>query len=271
LKKSKKIESQQEIALAFSYLPREIQQYILSFINRDEMKKISLVCKEWYKYVEDLARLYYWQRSPICLQHQNHSFHFLVVGEGFSGRLSFARRFVEGTFKDKVDPVIQETFRKHIKQDGVSILIDLTVTAGQEEYISLRDYYLEKSEGVFVVYSISSHGSFEVAQQMCKDVSKRNIPIIVVGSKQDLEHLREVSYKEGKKLADAYSSFRHNFFEISSKENKGVEKPVIEMVYQCAVRPSSLVCNITQSPPRNSSPLIHIFKPKKRTKFYNFI
>ena len=49
----------------------------------------------------------------------------------------------------------------------------------------------------------------------------KNVKIILVGNKSDLNDQREVSYDEGKKLAD----FKNiPFFETSAKDNKGINE-----------------------------------------------
>lgn len=156
------------------------------------------------------------------------------MGSGFSGRLSFARRFVDNTFTDKYAPVIEETFRKREEVDGCNVPVELIVTAGQEEYSALRDYYLEQAQGIFIVYCIASKLSFYAAQRMCQAIAFRGLPIIVIGAKLDLQHLREVSSEEGQKLANTYNKNKKNFFEISSKENIWIKEPIHEMIRQVA-------------------------------------
>lgn len=59
------------------------------------------------------------------------------------------------------------------------------------------------------------------------------MPIILIGSKCDLEDQRQISFDKGQALANKWNDeFHYNFFETSAKNNINVDKVVFEMVRQ---------------------------------------
>ena len=75
-----------------------------------------------------------------------------------------------------------------------------------------------------VVYDISSRDSFNNVSSWiedCKNQSPKTILIVLVGNKCDLEDKRQVSYEEGKELADKNDFL---FFESSAKDGTNVQE-----------------------------------------------
>jgi GTPase KRas protein len=89
--------------------------------------------------------------------------------------------------------------------DGEVAPLDILDTAGQEEYFAMREQYMRSSHGFVLVYSITSHQSFEeistFQQQILWVKDKYYFPRIVVGNHCDRENGRQVSKKEGAALA----------------------------------------------------------------------
>eukprot|EP01132_Coremiostelium_polycephalum_P009076 gene9076-11116_t len=93
-------------------------------------------------------------------------------------------------------------------------------TAGQEEYIHLRDSYSKNGNGFLLIYSIDNRGSFNeiknIRETICKAKGSLNFPMILIGNKCDLlEKDREISTLEGQNLA---KSWNVPFFETSAKQ-----------------------------------------------------
>lgn len=88
--------------------------------------------------------------------------------------------------------------------DDESCLLEILDTAGQEEYSSLRDQWCRDCEAFLLVFSITSRSSFEQAMVM-RDfvlrVKDREVPMVLVGNKSDLEDKREISAQEAEEWA----------------------------------------------------------------------
>ena len=86
-----------------------------------------------------------------------------------------------------------------------------------------KDDNYKNADGCIIVYDISNKKSFEdikkIYIQKIKDKCKKDIKIILLGNKSDLNYLREVSVEEGSKLA----LNNHFYFkETSCVENRNV-------------------------------------------------
>lgn len=97
------------------------------------------------------------------------------------------------------------------------------------------DNYYKIADGCLIVYDISKKQSFEEVKKkyipIINQKCKKNIRIILLGNKSDLDYLREVSIDEGTNLA-----LDNNFYfkEISCVENKNVDdvfQTMIEMTH----------------------------------------
>ena len=89
--------------------------------------------------------------------------------------------------------------------DGSLIKCLIYDTCGQEKYYSINESYYKKADAILLVYDISSKNSFiklkEYFIPKIKENCQKNIPIILLGNKTDLEESRQVTNEEGIALA----------------------------------------------------------------------
>ena len=95
----------------------------------------------------------------------------------------------------------------------------------------MRDNYYRLGEGFLCVYSITMKDTFNAVHRFYDHIlqvkGKDEVPLILVGSKCDLETDREVSKDEGKALAEKFSC---PFFETSAKTRVTVDEVFEELV-----------------------------------------
>lgn len=156
-----------------------------------------------------------------------------IMGYRSVGKSSLSIQFVDRQFVDSYDPTIENTFAKSIRINNQDYDLKLVDTAGQDEYSIFPDQYSMDIHGYVLVYSITSHKSFEVVQilynkllDMTGKIQSKSptscvssVPIVLVGNKKDLHMERMISHDEGKRLADSWSA---KFVEASAKQNDGV-------------------------------------------------
>ncbi|KAJ3443867.1 ras gtpase-related [Anaeramoeba flamelloides] len=154
-----------------------------------------------------------------------------ILGTAGSGKSSILVQFLQNFFIEEYDPTIEDTYKKHAMIDNQTYILNILDTAGAEEYSSLRDSYLRKSAGFFVVYSITNRGSFLESKRFVEEIhrckNKTVFPIMVVGNKTDLEFDRQVSQNEGMDFA---KSLHCSFIETSAKTNTNIEKSFFDLV-----------------------------------------
>lgn len=112
---------------------------------------------------------------------------------------------------------------EEVQRRGVTYMLKLMETGDLAEKISL-------SMGVVVTYSVVQRDSFHHAQQLLAIFSKERgseMPMILVGTKSDLERRRQVHSYEGQMMA---KQFNCPFIEVSSRRNELVNEAFVELV-----------------------------------------
>lgn len=109
--------------------------------------------------------------------------------------------------------------------------IDILDTAGQEEY--MRDHYYRLGEGFLIVFAITMRDTFKDVLKFIDHIKlvkqEEKVPIIVVGSKSDLESEREISSQEAKSFCDKVEL---PYFETSAKTRWNVDQVFHELISQ---------------------------------------
>ncbi|CAG8445225.1 17989_t:CDS:2 [Dentiscutata erythropus] len=141
----------------------------------------------------------------------------VVLGEGGVGKTSLTIQ--------AYDPTIEDSYRKQVIIDELPCVLEIWDTAGQEQYIALRDGWIREGEGFLLVYSITSRSTFERIELLHDQIRrvKDNVPapVMLVGNKCDKITEREVSREEAMNLA---RRLKCDFIESSAKANTNVHK-----------------------------------------------
>jgi len=109
----------------------------------------------------------------------------VVLGIGGVGKSALTFRFIQNKFMESYNPTIEDSYRKNFKLDGRNIVLDILDTAGQEEYMELREVYMRGGEGFLVVYSIVDQKSFnevtEFRSRILRVKDTSTVPMVIVG------------------------------------------------------------------------------------------
>ena len=96
-------------------------------------------------------------------------------------------------------------------------------TAGQERFRAINTSYYRRADCCLLVYDISERASFDDLKnyfiKKIKEKCKKDIQIILLGNKADLENKRKVPSEEGAKLA---LENNYIFLETSCLKNSNV-------------------------------------------------
>jgi len=167
----------------------------------------------------------------------------VVLGEGGVGKSGLVLQHCAGRCPKRYDPTIEDSYRKAMTVDDTPIILDILDTAGQEEYASLRREYISETHAVVVVYPVTDRGTFERVTGFIRDIwphgdsKPKKLPLVLVGSKIDLEAERQVSEEEGVMLAEELQEsedFDHVFFvETSALTNVNVTEVFVAVSRQC--------------------------------------
>jgi len=171
---------------------------------------------------------------------QSVPFNVVVMGTGSVGKSALVVQFTTNTFVEDYDPTVEDSFRKDVVVDGITSVLDILDTAGQEEFESLYDRWVRPAHGFLLMYSLTLKATFEEVQVLkdkivrIKDtMAEANgseeavIPMVLVGNKSDLEEDREVTHEEGKAIADKWGC---TFYETSAKTKKNVHECMHQLI-----------------------------------------
>jgi small GTP-binding protein len=101
-------------------------------------------------------------------------------------------------------------------------------SAGQEKYKSISKQYYHRSEGIMLVFDLTSKSSFDSILNWIEDIengAEKGIPIVLVGNKSDLVD-REVSKEEAEELA---SKKGMEYFETSALDGSGIDNAFLKL------------------------------------------
>eukprot|EP01124_Arcella_intermedia_P034888 TRINITY_DN8739_c0_g1_i2.p1 TRINITY_DN8739_c0_g1~~TRINITY_DN8739_c0_g1_i2.p1 ORF type:complete len:186 (-),score=33.59 TRINITY_DN8739_c0_g1_i2:33-590(-) len=166
----------------------------------------------------------------------------VVLGSGGVGKSTLTIQYVQGVFVEKYDPTIEESYRKMVEVDGISMLLEILDTAGTESFTAMRDLYMKNGHGFLLVYSVVAQSTYLDLQLVWEQISRVkdcvDFPAVVVGNKCDLAN-RVVSAEQGEELAARCNA---RFLETSAKTAMNVEE-----VFQTICR---LVLTTSWVPPK---------------------
>jgi len=141
----------------------------------------------------------------------------IIIGDAAVGKSNILSRYIKNEFSENQKSTVGvELGIKFIKIKGISTKIQIWDTAGQERYRAITSSYYKGSHGCFIVYDITNEASFENVEKWYEHVQKeagKDISIILVGNKCDLENERKVSKEKGQ---DKAKNLNCAFFETSA-------------------------------------------------------
>ena len=165
----------------------------------------------------------------------------VIIGNNLTGKTSFCRRFVLNDFDLEIKPSRDTDcylktiilFDKEIKIYLLDVeTIPITPLDEKEEYELYKDI-----NGIIVIYDITQYESFENIEKLINNAKKKgkiknNIPVVIVGNKNDLKFLRNIDFSEAK---DKAMNLGCELFEINCNKDEesvhNVMKNLISKIY----------------------------------------
>ena len=148
----------------------------------------------------------------------------IILGSSTVGKSSIYLRYFNNKFNVNTMVTVGVDFKtKYFKFDEKEIKINFVDTAGQEKYRAISQNYLKGTDGVIFVFDLTKKETFQLIadwMQFMKEHNKKNIGKILFGNKNDLISEREISYDEGKNLAN---ELKCNYYEGSAKTGENIE------------------------------------------------
>ena len=152
-------------------------------------------------------------------------FKVVIFGDAGSGKTTLAKRYMTNLFVSNSNMTIGVEFlSKSVKLNGKIVKLMLWDFGGEERFRFIFPHYIAGAKGGILMYDITQVSSFSHLSDWLNVVNgaKNRFPIILVGSKLDLENHREISQSEGREFSKYLKL--NSFIECSSKTGENVEK-----------------------------------------------
>jgi small GTP-binding protein len=151
-------------------------------------------------------------------------FKIVICGDAGCGKTTLNKRFIKDLFLPDSHMTIGVEFEtKIIEVDEKRVNLMIWDFGGEERFRTLFPQYIQGAMGGILMYDITDYSSFSHISDWLSILqeNKKNIPILLLGGKLDLEQSRAISFKEAKRLAESMGL--NNIMECSSKTGENVE------------------------------------------------
>ena len=156
------------------------------------------------------------------------------------GKSSLLSKYVKGIFPVSPIPTIAIEFATKIVQikEGGYIKAQIWDTAGQEKYKAITSHHYRKAVGALVVYDVTKRSTFDDVMKWYSDlrnIAEKECITALVGNKVDLldrnNRRREVSYEEGKKLAEENNMLFYEASALTSVKVNDCFEDLLQEIY----------------------------------------
>ncbi len=155
----------------------------------------------------------------------DYTFKIMMLGDASVGKTSLTLRYISGFFLEDLKLTIGVDFySKTTDFKDRKVKLQIWDFGGEERFRFLLSQYCKGANGAFFLYDITNHITLDHLPDWTQIIREHagDIPIMLIGSKLDLERFRSVSREEGILAAKKYNL--SSFVELSSKTGQNVEK-----------------------------------------------
>ena len=164
------------------------------------------------------------------LNYSDLTYKIIIIGDSGVGKSCLTIQAIQNKFIELYRATVGFEFMIfNVRINKILIKLQIWDTCGQEVYKSLITNLYRNSSLAIIVYSVCNKNSFQHVESWIKELktnSEKNIKIILVGNKTDLNKERTISFEEGENMKN-----RHNidyFIETSAKTGNNAKNVLIE-------------------------------------------
>uniref|UniRef100_A0A7C9DQS9 Uncharacterized protein n=1 Tax=Opuntia streptacantha TaxID=393608 RepID=A0A7C9DQS9_OPUST len=164
-------------------------------------------------------------------QKVDYVFKVVLIGDSAVGKSQILARFARDEFSLDSKATIGVEFQtRTLVLEQKSVKAQIWDTAGQERYRAVTSAYYRGAVGALLVYDITKRQTFEHIPRWLEELrghADKNIVIMLVGNKCDLEDERAVATEDAKEFAEKEGLF---FLETSALNATNVETAFITVL-----------------------------------------
>lgn len=152
-----------------------------------------------------------------------------IFGESSVGKTTLARRYLTGYFEEDIKLTMgAEIFVKFLDIENLRIVLQFWDFGGEDMFKFLLPLYSKGSSGGIFMFDLTRDKTLNRIEDWLGifkeglSPERKDIPILMVGGKVDLQNQIVISQKEAKKISQQFNLY--NYIECSSKTGENVEK-----------------------------------------------
>ena len=131
----------------------------------------------------------------------------ILLGDVGVGKTNIISRYISGDFNQSLNPTVGSSFgKKKIKKEGVTYLLKVWDTVGQERYNSITKLFVQGSHIIILVYSIDNLQSFQKLNFWLtfirENLTDGKYILALIANKRDLFENELITKEEGEKYAE---------------------------------------------------------------------
>lgn len=160
----------------------------------------------------------------------DYTFKLMMLGDASVGKTSLTLRYISGYFMEDLKLTIGVDFySKTTLFNEKKVKLQMWDFGGEERFRFLLSQYCKGANGAFFLYDITNVRSIDHLPDWTQIVRENagDIPIMLIGSKKDLDEFRTIPREDGILAARKYNLT--SFIELSSKTGENVERAFKEM------------------------------------------
>lgn len=164
------------------------------------------------------------------------TYKILMLGDASVGKTSLTIRYISGAFSEDLKLTIGVDFySKNIEWKGKKVKLQIWDFGGEQRLRFLLAQYCKGANAAMFLYDITNSVSLDHLPDWINIIREHegDIPIMLIGSKLDLEEFRAISRKDGILSAKKYNMA--SFVELSSKTGENIDKSfntLIEILFE---------------------------------------
>ena len=164
-----------------------------------------------------------------------------ILGKTLVGKSALTYRFICDKFPTEHDTTVEDQYRINITIDDKKCDLEILDTAGQDDYQTMLDTWIEFGNCYLLVYSIDDLESFNSLkkkyERICQIKNNENFSVVIVGNKCDLpENERKVQKTE---VENYCKSISVEFMETSALNKINVKEAFTAVVHDYLIKSSS--------------------------------
>ena len=164
-----------------------------------------------------------------------------ILGKTLVGKSALTYRFICDKFPTEHDTTVEDQYRINITIDDKKCDLEILDTAGQDDYQTMLDTWIDFGNCYLLVYSIDDLESFNSLkkkyERICQIKNNENFSVVIVGNKCDLpENERKVQKTE---VENYCKSICVEFMETSALNKINVKEAFTAVVHDYLIKSES--------------------------------